>query len=131
MLLLNGRNLTGLPLSERKALLAEHVSPIPHRLELTACEHVSRASVGGNAGGISARLTERLNAAMEAGKEGLMLKRLDQTYTPNSRGWLKIKPDFDEVARERPRTQRRPPPPATLSPAVARPGPSPSPLALA
>lgn len=35
-----------MPLSERKALLQQHLAPIPHRLELTVGECISRSDSG-------------------------------------------------------------------------------------
>lgn len=96
MLLLNGKNLTGLPLHERKRLLSEHIEPEPHRLELTIGERISKALLSAEGSTVAERLTERLDGAMELGYEGLMLKELDGIYEPNARGWFKIKPDYDE-----------------------------------
>lgn len=109
LLLLNGRSLLARPLAERRALLAQSVVCVPHRFETVEGETILRATrggggaaggsggasgVGGAGGGVAARIAERLNEAMGLGREGLMLKPLDSKYEPDSRGWLKIKPDY-------------------------------------
>jgi bifunctional non-homologous end joining protein LigD len=78
LLWLDGRDLTGLPLSERRALL-ESIIP---------SEGVVRYSESFTASG-----TEFFAAAQKTGLEGIMAKRTDSYYTPGvrTREWLKIK----------------------------------------
>ncbi len=82
LLELEGRDLTGLPLRERKALLKRSLAfhgPVrytPHRNE---------------------RGTELFAEACRKGWEGLIAKRADSTYVhKRSRDWLKIKCSFEQ-----------------------------------
>jgi bifunctional non-homologous end joining protein LigD len=78
LLWLNGRDLTGLPLSERRALLQP----------LVPGDGILRYSENFTASG-----TEFYAAAQKMGLEGIMAKRTESNYTPGirTREWLKIK----------------------------------------
>ena len=78
LLWLDGRDLTGLPLTDRRKLL-ETIIP---------AEGVVRYSESFDASG-----TEFFAAAQKTGLEGIMAKRTDSYYTPGARTreWLKIK----------------------------------------
>ncbi|HET6252662.1 MAG TPA: DNA ligase D [Puia sp.] len=78
LLWLEGRDLTGLPLSERRALLQSIVPP----------GDVIRYSDSFETGG-----KEFFAKAQELGLEGIMAKRADSLYTPGARTreWLKVK----------------------------------------
>jgi bifunctional non-homologous end joining protein LigD len=78
LLWLEGRDLTGLPLSERRALLKS----------ITPDDSIIRYSDSFETGG-----KEFFAKAQKLGLEGIMAKRTDSTYSPGarSRDWLKIK----------------------------------------
>jgi bifunctional non-homologous end joining protein LigD len=78
LLWLEGKDLTGLPLSERRKLLEGLVPP----------EGLVKYSESFNASG-----TEFFAAAQKMGLEGIMAKKTDSLYTPaaRTREWLKIK----------------------------------------
>ena len=78
LLWLEGRDLTGLPLSERRALLKS----------ITPDDSIIRYSDSFETGG-----KEFFSKAQQLGLEGIMAKRTDSIYTPGARtrDWLKIK----------------------------------------
>jgi bifunctional non-homologous end joining protein LigD len=78
ILFLRGRDLTGLPLTERKALLKELLPAAGH---VRYSEHVPKDGV------------KFFRAAKAKGLEGIMAKRAGSPYRPGtrSRDWLKIK----------------------------------------
>ena len=78
LLWLEGRDLTGLPLSERRALLKS----------ITPDDSIIRYSDSFETGG-----KEFFAKAQKLGLEGIMAKRTDSIYSPGarSRDWLKIK----------------------------------------
>jgi bifunctional non-homologous end joining protein LigD len=78
LLWLDGRDLTGLPLSERRALLQS----------ITPDDSIIRYSESFETGG-----KEFFAKAQRLGLEGIMAKRTDSIYSPGarSRDWLKIK----------------------------------------
>jgi DNA ligase 1 len=82
LLYADGQDLTRLPYPERRARLAEAISPSP-RLRLTTAIHVSTA----------AALDETFDQAVTDGCEGLLCKSISQTagYQAGARGWLWIK----------------------------------------
>ncbi len=75
----NGKNLMGLPLSERQAILKAVLPTNEDRIRLSDVYSVSG--------------TEMFAAAAKMGLEGIMAKRADSTYIPGfrSKEWLKIK----------------------------------------
>jgi bifunctional non-homologous end joining protein LigD len=78
---LDGRDLTGLPLDERKAILARIVGEVP---AVDAVIRYSRHLDGDGA--------EVLREACRMGLEGIVSKRRDLPYQPGrSRNWLKTK----------------------------------------
>ncbi len=79
VLYLNGKSLLSLPYVQRRKILAENVGEIP----LTTQKIIADA----------AEAEKFLQAALDAGHEGLMAKKLDSVYTPGTRGkrWFKIK----------------------------------------
>ena len=78
ILWLDGRDLTGLPLSERRALLQS----------IVPADGIVRYSESFETGG-----TKFFAQAQKLGLEGIMAKRTDSLYTPGARtrDWLKIK----------------------------------------
>ncbi len=82
LLHLNGVDLTGVPLLERKAVLAEVFEALPRALsdKLRTSEHVL------------GRGAEFFAQAGKLGLEGIVSKRADSTYRPGrGRDWLKVK----------------------------------------
>lgn len=79
LLWLNGKDLTQLPLSERKAMLQQIVP---------ADDDVIRLS-----GSFNTPVADFLATAMEMGMEGIIAKKADSIYLPGerTRNWLKIK----------------------------------------
>ena len=79
LLYLNGKNLVGLPYTERRKILEENVGKI-HLTEQIVTDKNEVANAF-------------LKEALDAGHEGLMAKKLDSPYTPGTRGkrWFKIK----------------------------------------
>jgi bifunctional non-homologous end joining protein LigD len=79
LLYLNGRNVMGLPLLERKRLLRELLEPLLPRLVIV--------------GELPAEASLFHEAVIGARLEGFVAKRSDSTYRPGvvSRDWLKIK----------------------------------------
>lgn len=85
VLYLEGENLISKPYVQRRERLVEIAGEIPLTSQLIT-DDVGEA--------------ERfLKAAMDAGHEGLMAKKLDSPYTPGIRGkrWLKIKPVLEPL----------------------------------
>jgi DNA ligase-1 len=85
VLYLDGESLIGQSYVQRRQLLAQVAGKIPLTSQIVT-EDADEA--------------ERfLKAAMNAGHEGLMAKKLDSSYTPGSRGkgWLKIKPVLEPL----------------------------------
>lgn len=85
VLYVDGKSLICLPYLSRRKLLAEVSGKIPLSTQL-----------------ITGKISEAedfLEAAMAAGHEGLMAKKLDSPYTPGTRGkkWLKIKPILEPL----------------------------------
>jgi bifunctional non-homologous end joining protein LigD len=82
LLYLDGKDLTGLPLEERRHLLEEAIVPT---------DQAQLSPVTRGAG------TALFHAASMQGLEGVMAKRLSSHYRPGarSRDWLKVKVSFD------------------------------------
>jgi bifunctional non-homologous end joining protein LigD len=80
MLYYRGRCLTGLPFEERLHLLHTRLTELPC---LALCE------------GVIGEGRAAFRAAISAGHEGVLAKRLSSRYLPNQRGWKKIKETFD------------------------------------
>jgi DNA ligase-1 len=85
ILFLNGKSLIALPYVQRRQILAETVGGIALTSQIVTDDKEEAA--------------EFLQAAIDAGNEGLMAKKLDSPYTPGIRGkrWLKIKPVLDPL----------------------------------
>ena len=80
VLFLDGESLIALPYLQRRKILAENAEKIPLVEQLVTYKK---------------RQAEKfLREALDAGHEGVIVKKLNSTYTPGSRGkhWLKIKP---------------------------------------
>lgn len=75
---LNGKDTTGLPLTERKKLIPGVIGNIPH---LWYCDHIEEKG------------KSFFNSVAEAGIEGIIAKKADSRYSPGARTdkWLKIK----------------------------------------
>jgi ATP-dependent DNA ligase len=80
MLYHRGRCLTGQPFEERLHLLHTHLPELPC---VALCE------------GVIGEGRAAFQAAVAAGHEGVVAKRLTGRYLPNQRGWQKIKQTFD------------------------------------
>jgi bifunctional non-homologous end joining protein LigD len=82
LLFLDGRDLTALPLSERRRLLDETIVP---------SDQLQMSPVTGGDG------VALFRAAAELGLEGIVAKRLSSKYRPGarSRDWLKVKVTFE------------------------------------
>jgi DNA ligase-1 len=85
VLYLNGESLISLPYVQRRRILAENAGEIPLTTQLVT-DKKDRAETF-------------LKAALDAGHEGLMAKKLDSPYTPGTRGkrWFKIKPVLEPL----------------------------------
>jgi DNA ligase 1 len=85
ILFLNGKSLISLPYLQRRRILSENAGSIPLTTQLVTSR--------------SEEAEKFLKAAMNAGHEGLMAKKLDSLYTPGIRGkyWLKIKPILEPL----------------------------------
>lgn len=79
ILYLNGKNLIGSSYVRRREILAENAGGIPLTEQIVTDD--------------SAVAREFLKDAVNAGHEGVMVKRLDSLYTPGNRGkaWFKVK----------------------------------------
>ena len=85
ILYLNGESLISFPYTRRRKILTENAEEIPLSKQLVTDEM---------------KEAERfLEEAIDAGHEGLMVKKLDSEYTPGMRGkrWLKIKPVLEPL----------------------------------
>ena len=85
ILYLDGESLISFPYTRRRKILAENAEEIPLSKQLVTDEM---------------KEAERfLEEAIDAGHEGLMVKKLDSEYTPGMRGkrWLKIKPVLEPL----------------------------------
>jgi DNA ligase-1 len=85
VLFLNGESLISLPYVRRRKVLAENAGEIALTTQIVTDK--------------KARAKKFLKAALDAGHEGLMAKRLDSPYTPGTRGkrWFKIKPVLEPL----------------------------------
>jgi DNA ligase D-like protein (predicted ligase) len=82
LLYLDGRDLTGLPLTERRRMMEEAIVP-SDRLQVSPITEGAGAAL--------------FTAAADQGLEGIMAKRLSSIYRPGDRSkdWLKVKVSFD------------------------------------
>jgi DNA ligase-1 len=85
ILYLNGRELTGVPLFERRKYL----------LEVVPAEYLA----GGRQCNNELELMKFYEEALRKGMEGIIVKNLNSTYEPGQRThtWLKLKPERDTV----------------------------------
>jgi DNA ligase-1 len=85
VLFLDGESLIAFPYVQRRKVLAENAGEIPLTTQLVT-DKKDRAETF-------------LKAALDAGHEGLMAKKLDSPYTPGTRGkrWFKIKPVLEPL----------------------------------
>jgi DNA ligase-1 len=85
ILFLNGRELTDLPLSERRKYLLE-VVPAEYVVEGRDCEN-------------EVELMKFYEEALRKGLEGIVVKNLSSTYEAGQRTytWLKLKPERDTI----------------------------------
>ncbi len=85
VLMVNGKSIVHLPLSERIVALESMIRPKEKMLEVVKRRLAWRKE----------DVIEELDKAINNREEGIMVKRLDQPYEPNERrGWYKIKPDY-------------------------------------
>ncbi|KAF6216000.1 hypothetical protein GE061_000337 [Apolygus lucorum] len=84
----NGEVLTNKPLMERKEILDR--SFIDLEGTIMKAEHFTVSS--------NEDILSAINAAIDRSEEGIILKKMDSVYKPNSRssGWYKIKPEYTE-----------------------------------
>ena len=90
LIYLDGKSVTHLPLSERRALLEKITTQNPTSYALLADQVLSD----------SVEATEEIyRQALAAGHEGLILKNPSSVYAPGKRGknWLKIKPVMETL----------------------------------
>lgn len=92
ILMLNGKDLTGLPLFYRKSLLAKTVTPVPHRLEIIDYLLVSTPE----------EITLAVQNVISAKSEGIMVKSCLSKYRVGIRSttWVKVKPEYLELFGE-------------------------------
>ena len=85
VLYLNGKSLISRPYLQRRRILAENAGEIPLTAQLVTDK--------------KDRAEKFLKEALDAGHEGLMVKKLDSPYTPRTRGkrWFKIKPVLEPL----------------------------------
>ena len=85
ILYLDGKSLITLPYVERRKILSENTGEIPLTTQI----------ITGN----REEAEKFLNAALDAGHEGLMAKKLDSPYMPGKREkrWFKIKPVLEPL----------------------------------
>jgi DNA ligase-1 len=85
ILFLDGESLISLPYVQRRKVLAENAGKTPLTKQIVT-DKKDRAETF-------------LSEAMDAGHEGLMAKKLDDVYTPGTRGkrWFKIKPVLEPL----------------------------------
>jgi DNA ligase 1 len=85
VLFLEGKSLIQQPYVQRRQQLAKTAGEIPLTTQIVTSN--------------KAEAERFLEAAMDAGHEGLMAKKLDGPYTPGTRGkaWLKIKPVLEPL----------------------------------
>jgi DNA ligase-1 len=85
ILFLDGESLISLPYVQRRKVLAENAGETPLTKQIVT-DKKDRAETF-------------LSEAMDAGHEGLMAKKLDDVYTPGTRGkrWFKIKPVLEPL----------------------------------
>jgi DNA ligase-3 len=84
MLQFNGKDLTKLPLHERRKLMEKHITPIDCRVQLSEMHHVHKQH----------EMEELMEDAMARGEEGIMLKGRNGVYEPGKRHWFKVKKDY-------------------------------------
>jgi DNA ligase-1 len=85
VLYLNGKSLILRPYLQRRRILAENAGEIPLTVQLVTDK--------------KDRAEKFLKEALDAGHEGLIVKKLDSPYTPGTRGkrWFKIKPVLEPL----------------------------------
>jgi DNA ligase 1 len=85
ILFVEGQSLISLPYVERRQILAETATKTSLTSQVVTAD--------------AAEANSFLKAAMNAGHEGLMAKKLNSPYTPGARGklWLKIKPVLEPL----------------------------------
>ncbi len=85
ILYLDGESLISLPYLQRRKFLAENAGEVPLTVQLVTDKKNNAETF--------------LKAALDAGHEGLMAKKLDSPYTPGTRGkrWFKIKPVLEPL----------------------------------
>ena len=90
LIYLDGKSVTHLPLSERRALLEKITTQNPASFALLADQVLS---------GSVETAEEIYRQALNAGHEGLILKNPSSVYAPGKRGknWLKIKPVMETL----------------------------------
>jgi len=90
LIYLDGKSVTQLPLSERRALLEKITTPNPASYALLADQVLSDSVEA---------VEEIYRQALNAGHEGLILKNPTSVYAPGKRGknWLKIKPVMETL----------------------------------
>jgi DNA ligase-1 len=85
ILYLNGKSLISVSYMQRRQILAENAGEIPLATQMVTDE--------------AEEAEQFLKEAIDAGHEGLMVKKIDSSYTPGIRGkrWLKIKPVLEPL----------------------------------
>lgn len=88
LLYLNGTPLVDLPLYKRKEYLKTILRPYENRVQIIESFHANNDK----------KIRYFLEKSIEAGSEGIVLKKYDSTYTVANRSdkWIKIKPEYLE-----------------------------------
>eukprot|EP01060_Flectonema_neradi_P041081 TRINITY_DN960_c0_g2_i1.p1 TRINITY_DN960_c0_g2~~TRINITY_DN960_c0_g2_i1.p1 ORF type:complete len:1237 (+),score=263.16 TRINITY_DN960_c0_g2_i1:395-3712(+) len=89
ILMVNDEGCFSKPMSERRRLLNEFVSPIHNRIMLSEMTHIK-----GSMQQQDAQLRARLQNSIARGLEGLVIKDVNSLYEPDARHWLKLKRDY-------------------------------------
>jgi len=85
----NGKSLLEIPLNQRRQLMLKTIKPIKGRIligEAMLCN--------GPKADREALIAAKMQAVIQKGEEGLVIKDLLSIYEPNARHWLKMKRDY-------------------------------------
>ncbi|XP_035224665.1 DNA ligase 4-like [Stegodyphus dumicola] len=87
ILMVNGKVLSNLPLTDRVIYIKDTFTPIENKIRYTEQKIFSK----------NAEVVDELNSAIDNRLEGIVIKNPESIYKPNMRkggGWLKVKPDY-------------------------------------
>ncbi|CAB3374822.1 Hypothetical predicted protein [Cloeon dipterum] len=80
----NGQSLLDKSISERREILKENMTEVPHRVVFSEAQEICHPS----------ELEKMIAKVLSEGLEGLVLKDLQSKYEPGKRHWLKVKKDY-------------------------------------